>query len=71
MKTNELIGAELDYWVAKAIGSIIDMPFNHFKNAYEASSKFSTEWEAGGPLVEKYGITLIKPVNNLLYISLV
>lgn len=65
MKVSELEGAELDYWVAKALGLPVEMltpgeakiprepkPGGHW---YE----FSSKWEQGGPIIEREGICLV------------
>ena len=64
MKVSELEGAELDYWVAKALGLPVEMltpgeakipreprPGGHW---YE----FSSKWEQGGPIIERECIEL-------------
>jgi len=64
MKVSELIGAELDYWVAKAGGVIGDTSFSDYMPTHEAGWKYSTEWEQGGPLIHKYKINLIHELNG-------
>lgn len=48
MKVSELTGAELDYWVSRAVG---DYPLTKFNGAYQYSP-YSTEWSEGGPIIE-------------------
>jgi len=60
MKTSELIGAELDYWVAKADKQ--DSPEIRGTQCYIVGNlpltlmpyRPSTNWQQGGPLIEKY-----------------
>ena len=62
MKTSELEGAELDYWVAritKTDGRLDELPSKHNKNVFNFYSP-STDWQQGGPLIEEYGLE-IKP----------
>lgn len=73
MKTAELTGAHLDYWVARAEGvpaeqlSIrrvqrsTDMHcvrhWQPYRCAQTGVLNYSTNWAQGGPLIEKYTIT--------------
>ena len=76
MKTSSLTGAELDYWVAKAIGWTEGRLGTQGRNDPESQGWFgkgagqygthkqyfkpSTNWYQGGKLIEKYSITIIK-----------
>lgn len=61
MKTAELTGAQLDYWVAKAEGfmrpriedgvCVVDMPDGH-------PMQPSTNWAQGGPIIDRNDIQL-------------
>lgn len=68
MKTSELKGAELDYWVARAEeieGLDIENQacwILHKSGIYLYHP--SIDWEQGGPLIEKYGISLIKVLGK-------
>ena len=74
MKVSDLTGAELDYWVAKAEGrnpQYRQLPFAHQEQDMKACyAEFegqlslglytpSTNWSQGGPLIEKYSITIV------------
>lgn len=52
-KVAELEGADLDYWVARALGS-----------SAEAARDFpvlaSTEWAEGGSIIEREGIAIVR-----------
>ena len=57
MKTSELTGALLDYWIAKAEGK------NHLCFAYEihghmGSYSPSSNWEDGGPILQHESISV-------------
>lgn len=62
MKTAELTGAQLDYWVAKAEGfmrprivmgvCVVDLPDGH-------PMQPSTDWAHAGPIIERDRITLV------------
>jgi hypothetical protein len=62
-KVSELEGAELDYWVAKAIGNDWRKPSHgsccscqtcgHFND--ECQCGYHDSWSQLGPLIEKYG----------------
>ena len=69
MKVSELEGAELDYWVAKALGWTPDpdmSPESYTEGYWHGTSDFyakyewkpSTNWNQGGPLIEKFYICL-------------
>jgi len=69
MKTSDLTGAELDAWVAKALGYKSDPDFDAVKNhegywvgegTFIAKYRFqpSTNWSQGGPLIEKYKVSI-------------
>lgn len=54
MNVRELEGAKLHYWVAKANGGMtFDGPFNP-----------STEWNEGGPIIERNNISLHPPYTD-------
>ncbi|SDX13531.1 Protein of unknown function [Variovorax sp. YR634] len=66
MKTSELTGAQLDYWVAKAEGFepevVWTMPSRQFAwvgesirggSASSISHRFSQDWARGGPIMER------------------
>ena len=53
MKTNELTGAALDWAVAKCEG---DEPCK----AGGVGLRYSTDWLAGGPIIEREGINLFQ-----------
>lgn len=77
MKTAELTGAQLDYWVAKALGWKPDLtvyrgervtivggvpaPFELDGPSYDCFAP-STEWGQGGPLIELKRISL-QPID--------
>lgn len=55
VRTSELIGAPLDWAVAKAQGVEIDLPGSDVVWAkYAGAYSPSTDWSQGGPLIEKY-----------------
>jgi len=58
MKTSELIGANLDYWVARADG------YEHSDIVDDALWQPSMNWDQCGLLIEKYGIALIPKVDD-------
>lgn len=70
MKTSELTGAQLDYWVAKAQGWHLSADGQHWdwNQASGQSLKFysiaveswkpSTDWAHGGPIMERERIGL-------------
>lgn len=63
MKTAELTGELLDYWVAKAEGHEVDPPLKpgqewpdrkKLGRKYEPNYiAFSTQWQFGGPIIER------------------
>jgi hypothetical protein len=63
-KVSELSGAELDYWVAKANGcgtGEVWLEDNKCRLRVMRSSIVyspSTDWSQGGPIIQKYGISL-------------
>ena len=62
MKVSEMEGADLDYWVAKAIGAEVhqmayDYPIATY-NGYTGGWQFSRVWSEGGPLIEEYRVNL-------------
>lgn len=72
MKTNELTGAQLDYWVAKALGYKVNAtenevgytrwvtPENHIL-CYPFEPSWN--WSRGGPIIERERIGMI-PLNT-------
>lgn len=62
MKTNELIGASLDWAVAKCEGH----DAHHYKGVVRTTMhqrlgpecSYSTDWSHGGPIIEREGITV-------------
>ena len=59
MKTSDLTGAELDYWVAKATQGDFEIDPKDIPDLHEWWIP-SRSWVQGGPLIEKYSITIIK-----------
>lgn len=69
MKTNELIGAALDYWVAKCENSDWsddDCIVNITPGCCDEGWVFnpSSDWSQGGPIIEKEGIRMHRGVND-------
>ena len=62
MKTSSLTGAELDYWIAKIEICPSPMIMNDvcIVGLHDMAYSPSTNWSQGGPLIEKYSITIIK-----------
>mgnify|MGYP001564099243 CR=1 FL=1 len=70
MKVSELSGVELDYWVAKAVGyenvkyadnkEWVTIFPDDTKNDYVPGYSPSNSWREVGPLIEKYGISLLR-----------
>lgn len=58
MKTGELTGALLDYWVARAEG--FEWASNIAPEKARGVPPYSTDWVEGGPLIERYGVELGK-----------
>jgi hypothetical protein len=62
LKTAQLTGAQLDYWVAKAMGLDFSKTFEVDDTSpyMRGCEKFqpSTNWAQGGPIIERYGISL-------------
>lgn len=62
MKTAELTGALLDYWVARAEGLNVymDGELVEVEDKHENWRAYypSTDWAQGGPLIEKYEISV-------------
>ncbi len=66
MKTSELTGAQLDYWVAKALGGKLEKTsptwgiwtFPERVGSAERYWKPSIQWDHGGPIIEREGISL-------------
>lgn len=74
MKTSELEGRQLDYWVAKAEGAKIDTKvwphplLCHFEDCWDRFPKMqdstddyepSTDWAHGGPIIEREKLELL------------
>jgi hypothetical protein len=59
MKVSELAGAQLDCWVAKALGipMILEegrMLLNTFDENHRSSpTRYSSDWAQGGPIIER------------------
>lgn len=68
MKTEELTGDWLDYWVARAEGHEVDPPLapgapwpdrETLGRKYEPNAcRFSSDWQFGGPIMERDRITI-------------
>lgn len=65
MKTSELTGAQLDYWVAKAMGLPLRADVWHGDGVFVghgsgglASFAPSTDWTQGGPIIEREQISI-------------
>ena len=56
IKTSELTGPALDWAVAKCEGGAVDDP--NWDNKYLDAYLFSTDWAAGGPIIEREGMHL-------------
>jgi len=74
MKVSELIGGELDYWVAKALGNAAQLKNSAYdEGAYcmmhdKEDGKFwifqpSEDWSDGGPIIEQERID-VRPCRN-------
>lgn len=66
MKTSELTGAQLDYWVARAEGYAASLQGGHLRisrrgglDLAELGYSPSTEWAHGGPIIERERIAII------------
>jgi len=77
MKTSELIGAELDYWVAMIEGILqpeewVNKALFLEKGIWSKEGQYfpSTNWQQGGPLIEKYNIELQTSGDGLWCASL-
>lgn len=79
VKTAELIGPALD-WVVDAIESGKPLEIRHHKNGSgewifvadevpypSGPRKFSTDWSQGGPLIEKYHISVEATLGDAWY----
>ena len=62
MKTSELIGAALDWAVAKCEGHDVEDPT--WWPDFGDESCYSTNWEQGGPIIEREGINLDNYAKN-------
>lgn len=70
MKISDLTGDWLDYWVAKAEGHEVDPPLTpgqpwpqreELGRKYEPNCcRFSTDWQFGGPLIERERICILQ-----------
>ena len=62
MKTNELIGAALDWAVAKCEGRSEPEVVNNFSVAWYTwrNTHYSTDWAQGGPIIEREKITIFQ-----------
>lgn len=56
VKTSELIGAALDWAVAKCEGVTLE-------HGLTDDERYSTEWAQGGPIIEREGISL-RPIRK-------
>lgn len=62
MKTSELIGPALDWAVSKALGESDNPEFVRVDNLYGpqwVGPKYSWQWEFGGPILEREGISVV------------
>ena len=71
IKTSELIGAALDWAVAKYEGHTglwieDDLHGNHISRPYTPS----TDWAQGGPIIEREGIALRRHSSGTWYVTL-
>jgi hypothetical protein len=72
MRISELEGAWLDYWVARAAALpkpriddglcwVEEPPCNHDpESAVDAAFAPSTDWNEGGPIIDREGISIVK-----------
>lgn len=80
MKTSELTGADLDYWVARALGAkakmneynerglclVLEIDDEHGDGAGWFPFSPSSAWEQGGPIIEREQM-LLMPYRSDLY----
>lgn len=56
-KVAELEGAELDYWVAMALGKpnpmIVNGPMGQYAISDDGGCNYSYDWSQGGPIIER------------------
>ena len=65
MKTNELIGAALDWAVAKCEGEEVRLIKGQLETLWTDNGyKPSTNWAQGGPIIEREGINLDNYAKN-------
>lgn len=69
MKVNKLIGALLDYWVAKAQGDTVIMHEGFAKVPIEGKDHHkqfrpSASWRYGGPIIEKNSISVLRTYRD-------
>jgi hypothetical protein len=57
IKTYSLIGAALDWAVAKCEGHHLP-PMDEYKDAWLIARRFSADWEKGGPIIAREFINL-------------
>lgn len=67
VKTSELEGAALDWAVVEALGGVrdghrIDLPSGYWCVGLYSPSR---EWQQGGPLIDKYQLTLSSPKSSV------
>lgn len=59
MKTSELTGAALDWAVAKCEG----VYFENLREFEDYALNYCTDWEHGGPIIEREGVELLCNVS--------
>jgi hypothetical protein len=69
IKTNELIGAPLDFMVAKSIGRKVQSSCGAVYWPELCSFSPSTTWEQGGPLIEEGKMRLHCSTNGVWWAS--
>lgn len=57
MRTNELIGVALDYWVAKLENRVNAHFLTHWEQGHR---NYSTDWDLGGPIIEREIVSIDK-----------
>lgn len=69
MKTSELIGPALDWAVAKCEGWTYDSSeLKYIKLGY-TEWNYSTNWEHGGPIIEREGISINQCTDKVTWFS--
>lgn len=65
IKTSELIGAALDWAVAKVELEDVGIPISDVVWSHDRESTYSPSinWQQGGPLIEKYQVWLSPPTD--------